>query len=253
MAFPRLVQPEIMDDPQLDARQHAAALRGLRRIHTWTGTVGRLWRPIEQLIVAQGLRELSVLDVGCGDGWILRQLHRRAARRGCQLRLIGCDFSPRAVEWCRRAGDSLGPPIEVHQVDVTRSGLPEVADVVISCFFLHHFRDPQVISIVANMAAAAGRLVVIEDLVRSRWGYALCCLGVQLFSRCRVVHEDGPLSVRAAFSPAELRALLAAAGLPTANVRRCWPERLVVSCAVAGPALGRVPATTPAENPPHAR
>lgn len=229
MLSQRQLQPEIMDDPSLDSQAHAAALRGLQRVHRLSGTVGRLWRPIERLITSQRLEQLTVMDVGCGDGWILRQLWQRAARRGCRLQLVGCDFSSRALELCGQACERSAIPISLHTVDVTQQPLPGPADVVINSFFLHHFTEAEVLSILRQMAASTRRLLVIEDLLRSRLGYALCWVGVHALTRCRVVHVDGLLSVRAAFSAAEIANLLQQSNLASARVDKRWPERILIT------------------------
>ena len=74
------------------------------------------------------------------------------------------------------------------------------------------------------MAAAARRMLVVQDLARSRIGYSLAYVGLHLLTRSDVARTDGPLSVRAAFTPSEAVALARHAGL-SANVRRCWPRR----------------------------
>ncbi len=223
------MQAEIMDDPALDADQHAAALRGLRRVHALSGTIGRLWRPIERLITTDGLHELSIMDVGCGDGCILRQLWQLAHRRGCNLRLHACDFSPRALEICGQVCEENDIPVSLHQVDVLHQSLPGPVDVVINSLFLHHFSDDDVVPIIKQMAASAGRLMMIEDLSRSRLSYYLVWLGVHVLTRCRVVHIDGPLSVKAAFSNEEMRRILDQADLRSARIQKCWPERLFIT------------------------
>lgn len=230
----RCVQPEIMDDPGLGDAEHAAALQGLARVHILTGTAGRLWRPIERLYRKRKTRQLSIMDVGCGDGILLRKLARRAARRGLSLRLIGCDFSPRAIELCQRGAAADKLSIELHQVDVTSAPLPVSADVVINSLFLHHFSEAQVKAILQQFRTHARELVVIEDLLRSRLGYGLCWAGVHLLTRSRVVHVDGLLSVRAAFSMAEIQAVLREAGMSTAKLYRHWPERFMVEWSPAG-------------------
>ena len=75
----------------------------------------------------------------------------------------------------------------------------------------------------------AGAHLLVQDLVRSRWGYVLAWTGLRILSRSRVAHSDGPLSVRAGFRPEELLDLAREAGLDGAQVRRAWPERLVLS------------------------
>lgn len=78
------------------------------------------------------------------------------------------------------------------------------------------------------MSTAARRLVLIEDLLRSRLGYALCWAGVRLLTRSQVVHVDGPLSVRAAFTMQEIKGLLDQAHWSGAQLVHRWPERFVI-------------------------
>ena len=79
------------------------------------------------------------------------------------------------------------------------------------------------------MGAAAGRAVLVDDLVRGRRGFALAWAGCRLLSGSRVVHHDGPVSVAAAFTPAEAIDLARRAGLDGATVTRHWPERFLLA------------------------
>lgn len=226
-----------MDDPDLSPAEHAAALQGLARVHRLTGTVGRLLQPIERLARRLEVRQLTVMDVGCGDGLMLRNLARRAARQGLVLRLIGCDFSSRALELCEQQAAAENLAIELRQVDITTAPLPDTADVIINSLFLHHFSEPQVIAILQQFSGHARELVMIEDLLRTRLGYSLCWLGVHLLTRSRVVHIDGLLSVRAAFSMPEIKLLLTQAGMSGADIYKHWPERFMVQWSPTAGAL----------------
>jgi hypothetical protein len=78
------------------------------------------------------------------------------------------------------------------------------------------------------MRATARLGVVINDLLRSRLTLAMVWLATRLFTRHRFARHDGPLSVRRAYSPDELRALATRAGLARLDVRRHpWLGRLV--------------------------
>ncbi len=217
-----------MDDPALGGDEHAQALRGLARVHRLTGTAQRLWRSIRRRLELSDSAPLRVMDVGCGDALLLRQLFRLARRDGVSLQPIGCDFSSRALELAAAAASRQEVPLELHQVDVTSQALPGPADIVLCSLFLHHFSEAQVVDILRQLAAAAQRLVILEDLLRSQLGYCLCWIGVHGLSRSRVVHVDGLRSVRAAFTIAEVRGLLASAGLQSAAVTKHWPERWFV-------------------------
>ena len=75
------------------------------------------------------------------------------------------------------------------------------------------------------MKEAAEVAVAVTDLDRSRTGLALAWLGSRVLSRSRVVHYDALVSVRAAFTIEEARALAQSAGLAGAQFERAWPAR----------------------------
>ena len=53
-------------------------------------------------------------------------------------------------------------------------------------------RSPDVVRLLKGMAAKARCLVIVDDLIRSRLGYAMAWIGTRLLSRSWVVHHDGP-------------------------------------------------------------
>lgn len=228
----RVLQPELMDDPQLDRSEHEQALRGLRRVHVVSGTEPRIWRAIQNVVRSKPhanlSSKLSVMDVGCGDGSLLRQLWKRAKKAGIELEIIGVDFSAQALDMARTLCSTNNVPAEFIQADVLCGPLPRQADVVVSTLFLHHFELEQVTQILNSIAKSAKQSLIIEDLLRSQFGYILCWAGVHVLSRSRIVHVDGLLSVRAAFTPQELQKSLQEAGLADATVRKCWPERALI-------------------------
>jgi hypothetical protein len=79
------------------------------------------------------------------------------------------------------------------------------------------------------MAQAARRLIVVNDLSRSRLGYFVAQVACRTITRSDVVRVDGPRSVAAAFRPCEARRLAQRAGLPGARVRRRWPFRFLLT------------------------
>jgi hypothetical protein len=163
---------------------------------------------------------------------MLRELYRLARRSGLgadDIELHACDFSARALEMAQSAAAAEEVPLKVHLVDVLRGSLPIQADVVMNSLFLHHFSDDDVRQILEKLRAAAERLLLVEDLLRTQLGYALCFIGIHALSRSKVVHVDGLLSVRAAFRCDEIRQLAARAGLAGARIERHWPERFLIA------------------------
>src|SRR5207245_10840680 len=80
----------------------------------------------------------------------------------------------------------------------------------------------------AEMRAVARDAVIVNDLWRTRLTLVLVWIATRLFTRHRFAWDDGPLSVRRSYSPAELRQLAEKAGITNLVVRRYpWLGRVI--------------------------
>ena len=217
-------QPEVMDQPGLDPEEHARALRGLRRINAISRSSSGLLRSLQELHASVS-KPISVLELACGGGDIAIDLDRMARRSGLMLEIQACDLNPEAIRLARGNAQRRGGEGEFSVADALAEPDRQQVDVVYCTLFAHHLDDDAVVTLFRVMAARAKRLVIVDDLIRSRLGYALAWAGTRLLSRSWVVHTDGPLSVRAAFTPQELLKLAERAGLSGAELQRFWPER----------------------------
>ena len=217
-------QPEVMDQPGLDPAEHARALRGLRRINAISRSSSGLLRSLQELHASVS-KPISVLELACGGGDIAIDLDRMARRSGLALEISACDLNPEAIRLARGNAQRRGGQVEFSMADALAEPAQDQVDVVYCTLFAHHLDDDAVVTLFRVMAARAKRLVIVDDLIRSRLGYALAWAGTRLLSRSWVVHTDGPLSVRAAFTPQELLKLAERAGLSGAELQRFWPER----------------------------
>jgi 2-polyprenyl-3-methyl-5-hydroxy-6-metoxy-1,4-benzoquinol methylase len=221
-------RPEVMDQPGLSADRHAAALRALARINWLSRSAGLVWPPLLALARRLAPRPVRVLDVATGGGDIPVRLWRRARRAGVALAVEGCDVSATAVSFAAERAAAAGANVRFYLHDALRGPLPDSYDAVTCSLFLHHLSDEEAVGLLRRMAAAAP-LVVVNDLVRGVAGFVLAWLGARLLTRSDVVHTDGPLSVRAAYTVAEARALAEQAGLAGARVARRWPCRFLLT------------------------
>lgn len=223
---------ELMDDPALDVGEHRRALAALDRIHRVSLTGWYLAAAVEGVLARAergGGEPVTLLDVACGGGAVGIDLARRLERRGRAVRLIGCDLSPTALRRGREAADREG--LAWHRwlaMDATTGALPR-CDVAVCGLFLHHLADADAAAVLAAMGRSARVGGVVLDLLRSRRGYAMVWLAMRVLTRSRVVHVDGPRSVRAAFTADELAGLAERAGLSGAAVRRVFGQRAVVT------------------------
>lgn len=220
--------PELMDDPGLDASHHEEALEGLARLNWVSGSVRLVWRPIVQLARQRRIEHLRVLDIATGSGDIPLGLLSRAKRSGLHLEILGLDISERAIAKAQQRTAASKPAVQFQVIDLLNNELPEGYDVVICSLFLHHLEDSQAIHLLKKMRQTARQLGLVNDLVRSRINLWLVQLAARFISRSHVVHTDGALSVRAAFTPTELADIAARAGIENATITRSWPCRMLL-------------------------
>jgi 2-polyprenyl-3-methyl-5-hydroxy-6-metoxy-1,4-benzoquinol methylase len=221
--------PELMDQPGLDPSEHAAALRGLKRIHKISLSERYFIRALETVGKNHSGKPLRVLDMACGGGDLLCSLVKKARSKGWNMVAEGCDFSDQAVQIATENARNHGVSARFFQWDALQGPLPEKYDVIVNSLFLHHLDESQVVTVLKNMADSVNHMIVVDDLIRSRWGYVMAKVGCHMLSRSPIVHFDGPVSVKAAFSLAEISDLARQAGLSGVQIQKHWPERFILT------------------------
>jgi 2-polyprenyl-3-methyl-5-hydroxy-6-metoxy-1,4-benzoquinol methylase len=218
-----------MDQPGLEEGRHWHALRGLARINFWSGSARILWPSVYRLAREIAPARLRLLDVASGGGDVPIRLWHKARQAGVTLEIEGCDISPRAVDYAQRQADHAGARVRFFVWDALGTWLPRPYHIVTSCLFLHHLDEDHAIALLRRLAAIAHRMILVNDLVRSRAGFLLAYVGTRLLSTSPVVHTDGPRSVEAAFTRHEALALARRAGLTDAKVEARWPCRFLLT------------------------
>ncbi len=175
-------------------------------------------------------RPVTVLDLGTGSADVPRALVRWARHARRPIRVFALDRDPATLAVARDAVEGY-PEIVLLQGDA--EALPFGAgavDVAISGLTLHHLEPSAAIAYLRAMDRVARAGIVVNDLARSRYGWALVWLVSRLLACGRMSRHDGPLSVRRAYTAEEARALCARAGMHGAEVTRYGP--LLRFCAV---------------------
>lgn len=225
-------QDEQMDAPDLDPAIYEKILHDLARVNRWTFTA---WPAIAFMNRAIGeARHFRLLDVGFGDGDILRAIARWARRRGIEAELVGVDLNEKSLQVAR----SVTPPdlaIDYRTGDYVDQ--PEQFDFIISSQVTHHMTDAQLMTFLRHMETKARRGWLICDLHRhgfAYWGFPMLA---RLLRVHRIVREDGQLSIARAFRSEDWRNLLPQAGISLDQVRivRRFAFRLCVERVRAEP------------------
>lgn len=211
-----------MDAVDLDPDVYADVVRDLARVNVVTLAA----RPTLAFLkrATRGGRTLRLLDVGFGDGDMLRRIERWTARWGIAAELVGVDLNPRS----ERAAQ-MHTPASSHIRFVT-GDYAEMGggwDAIVSSLVAHHMTEGQLVAFLRFMQANA-RCWFVNDLHRHGFAYR----GFPLLARAAgwhpIVRHDGKLSIARAFRPSDWPPLLAEAGIADARVFRAFPFRLCV-------------------------
>jgi 2-polyprenyl-3-methyl-5-hydroxy-6-metoxy-1,4-benzoquinol methylase len=228
----RRMVPELMDSPNVDPIEHRRALAGLRRINRLSRAAAIMCGPIVEHFRHEKPTRIRMLDVASGGGDVPIEIARRLQKAGSVVELTLFDQSDVGLVTAVERAKAMGIQANA-EIGNALEALPQQAYDLVTCsLFLHHLDRDQCIAALNQMKSASRGLIVVSDLVRSRFGLMGAMLGCHLLSRSPLVHYDGPASVRASWTPEELHDLARHAGLDadqrSTTVRRCYPCRMLL-------------------------
>jgi len=217
---------EIMDDLQCSGEVVDQTLRELEIINTWLGgnqvTINGLAKLLKD---TDSSKEITIIDVGCGGGDMLRLIDAWAKRKSKKVKLIGLDANPNITAFAKNNVSDL-PHIKFESIDIFSSEFQSIkCDVVIGTLFFHHFSQQQLSLFFAGLKNQTRIGIVINDIHRHALAYYSIKMLTSLFSKSAMVKFDAPLSVLRAFTKTELIEMLAKAEIRTYSIHWKWAFR----------------------------
>ena len=226
----RTAGSELMDEAAADAGELARALADLRGVNRWLGGTRVVLRHLSALVARNPRASYRILDVGTGSGDIPIHVARWARTKGIGVEIVATDNHPATLEMARRHTAGIAE-IRAEAADALHLPYGDGSfDVALCSTALHHFdAEADVVRVLGEMDRVSRIGIVVNDLARSR----TALLGARLLAATvwrthALTRHDGPLSVRRAFTPAELRALADRAALPNARVHAHVPFRVAL-------------------------
>lgn len=214
----RIDADEWMDAGPVGPDEMRRALEFLRRTNRWFGGAriflrhltefSRSWRPGESI---------RILDVGTGLADIPVAIGRWARNRGWSISIDAVEKVPATAQWAREHAKAA-PGVRILERDAFELG-GERYDYVMASLFLHHIHSSSLVPLIRRLDGLASRGMIFGDLRRGRASYWSVKLLSNLLGNA-VVRHDGPLSVRRAFTPDELRIAAREAGCGYLRARR---------------------------------
>jgi ubiquinone/menaquinone biosynthesis C-methylase UbiE len=156
MSGKAIVRGKKADDYKQESRRSFDAIARSYEHHG----AGRQSRSLYPALVglASSWRPESILDVGCGPGFLLEMLRKPG------VRLAGADISARMIG---RARERLGSDADLRVAD--SEGLPWAAggfDLVLCCLSFHHYPNPEIaLSEMSRVLRKKGHLLLADPWV----------------------------------------------------------------------------------------
>lgn len=218
----RSAQAELMDAGMTSFACFDESLRQIETVNSLT--LG--YRPVlawleQQAAAAPAGLPLTVLDVGCGRGALLRAIWKRARRRNMDMRLQGVDINP----WSKPAAEKSTSGymrIDYRTADVFAPALSQKPDFIITSHMTHHLKEEELVRFLRLLDDRAARGWFIMDLHRHPLPYFVAKCLLFLAPVNGMVRNDGPVSVTRGFTAAEWRAMLGEAGIPLSQCKIQW-------------------------------
>ena len=232
---------ELLDGALTDPDVLDGNLRDLRRINRRFGGAQLSVRAVRALVSEtspDGRDSLRVLDVGAGACDIPLTL---AAARGPwhSVKVTAVDSRREVLDAATRVEPELAarPDVELLVADGQSLPFPDGAfDVAHASLVIHHLDPTDAQAFLRELARVATTGTVVNDLERGAMHWLGAWLVLHALTRNPFTLHDGPLSVRRAYTRAEMHGLLVAAGLrPVAEVRGFAGHRWAIAAVPAAP------------------
>ena len=197
---------EYLDDPALPPEIAARSLKDIALANSLFGGTRAILTEARATFRQQrtsGVRTLTLLDVGTGQGDIPVALTNEATRCGIQLRAIGLEITAAMAAMAQQnhvatvAGDACALPFQSRSIDVITCSL-----------VLHHLGETDAVRLLRECTRVAKTRVIVADLRRSWLAVILLWLVSFPLRFHPVSRHDGVVSIRRGFTVQELRTLI---------------------------------------------
>ena len=188
-----------MDDLDMSGASLISSLDQLATINNWLGGNKLTLDGLKVLLqTASKTQPLKIVDLGCGNGDMLRRVADFGRKNGYTFQLLGIDANQATIDY----GIALSkdyPEISYRKENVLVDTFQtHTYDIAMCTLFLHHFEDAVALKLVQTLVEKARIGVLINDLHRHKLAdylFKLITVGV----RNKMTKQDGLTSILKAF------------------------------------------------------
>ncbi len=200
-------EEEIMDDLTYNGEILHDSLDKLAKINKWLGgnnvTINGL-----KILLEKRTKEtpITIIDLGCGGGDVLRDVAHFGQQNGYHFNLIGLDANHNTIKYAKKLSQNYDN-INFTDINIFSEDFNHLKyDIVLTTLFLHHFKEDQLVTFLKPVLEKAKLGIVVNDLHRHKLAYYLFKLLCTTISNKTIV-EDGLTSVLRGFKRKELKVI----------------------------------------------
>lgn len=222
----RTEEAEIMDDFALEGEILRDALDKIASINQLLGGNALTLKGVEKILKnVSPEQEIVIVDVGCGNGDMLRSLANFGTKNNFNFRLIGIDANAFTINHAQNLSKNYSN-ISYECLDIFSPSFVEIKfDIVLCTLTLHHFKDQEIEGLLAVFYEQARLGVVINDLHRSAVAYRLFQALCFVFRLNAMSREDGLTSILRGFKKEDLEEFSKKLNFKNDTIRWKWAFR----------------------------
>ncbi|MCF6141224.1 methyltransferase domain-containing protein [Flavobacterium sp. K77] len=215
-----------MDDFALEGEILRDALDKIASINQLLGGNALTLKGVEKLLKnTASEKEIVIIDVGCGNGDMLRSLADFGKKNNFKFRLIGIDANAFTINHAQNLSKNFSN-ISYECLDIFSPSFVEIkCDIVLCTLTLHHFKDQEIERLLAVFYEQARLGVVINDLHRSAVAYRLFQALCFVFRLNAMSREDGLTSILRGFKKEDLEEFSKKLNFKNDTIRWKWAFR----------------------------
>ncbi len=201
----RSQEPELMDDFSMEGEVLRDALDKIASINQILGGNKLTLQGVKSLLVKVATSQsIKIVDIGCGNGDMLRTLADYGIKNQLSFDLIGIDANAFTIKHAESLSQTY-PNISYLCEDVFSEDFKNVPyDIVLCTLTLHHFKDDEILQLMSVLQKNATIGIVVNDLQRSAISYRLFQALCFVFGLNAMSREDGLVSILRGFKRNEL-------------------------------------------------
>lgn len=217
---------EIMDDFDLKGDVLIQTLDKIAKINQLLGGNRLTIRSVEKMLKKERSSKLiTIVDVGCGNGDMLRRLADYGIRNNWNLKLIGVDANAFTINYATGLSEKYSN-ISYRCEDIFDESFSEIKyDIVLCTLTLHHFKNEEIFKLLALFNRNSRLGFVVNDLHRNVVAYRLFQMLCFVFRMNGMARKDGLVSILRGFKKEELIAFSKKLGFKKYSVQWKWAFR----------------------------